>query len=100
MKCSCKFKNKTFWIQLTYTQHSFITEMISTRLYLGIATLGVLVAPIISFPQDIKFGDSPTTFGDSNDDNVKPKINGRYKEIKIVLIWSGNIDVRENRYSW
>jgi len=50
--------------------------MISTRLYLGIATLGVLVAPIISFPQDIKFGDSPTTFGDSNDDNVKPKING------------------------
>ena len=63
--------------------------MISTRLYLSIATLGVLIAPIISFPQDIKFGDSRQIGfgGDSNDDeskDVKPKINGRFKEMEMI----------------
>ena len=53
--------------------------MMKTRTYLGIATLGVLIAPIISFPQDISFGDSRQIGfgGGDKDDNVKPKINGK-----------------------
>jgi len=52
--------------------------MITKRTYLRIATLGLLIAPIISFPQDISFGDSRQIGfgGNNNDDNVKPKING------------------------
>ena len=49
------------------------------RTYLGLATLSVLIAPIISFPQDISFGDSRQIGfgGGDKDDNVKPKINGK-----------------------
>ena len=64
--------------------------MIRIRTYLGIATLGVLVAPIISFPQDISFGDSRQIGfgGGDEDDNVKPKINGKSREnfINVLII--------------
>jgi len=55
--------------------------MSATRMYLRLAALGVLIAPIISFPQDIKFGDSRQigfggTSEDEKDDNIKPKLNG------------------------
>ena len=64
--------------------------MIKSRTYLGIATLGVLIAPIISFPQDISFGDSRQIGfgGGDKDDNVKPKINGKSRENSnnIVII--------------
>ena len=66
------------------------TDMIKSRTYLGIATLGVLIAPIISFPQDISFGDSRQIGfgGGDKDDNVKPKINGKSRENSnnIVII--------------
>jgi hypothetical protein len=55
--------------------------MSTTRMYLRLAALGVLIAPIISFPQDISFGDSRQigfggTNDDEKDDNIKPKLNG------------------------
>jgi hypothetical protein len=40
-----------------------------------------MIAPIISFPQDISFGDSRQigfggTNDDEKDDNIKPELNG------------------------
>ena len=62
--------------------------MSTTRMYLRLVALGVLIAPIVSFPQDISFGDSRQigfAGGDNNenDDNVKPKFNeGKFLNIK------------------
>ena len=62
--------------------------MIRMRTYLGIATLSVLIAPIISFPQDISFGDSRQIGfgGGDKDDNVRPKINGKSTQVSNNLL--------------
>ena len=49
--------------------------MRTARLYLGIAIAGVIIAPIISLPQDISFGGKRQVgFGEQNDDeNIQVK---------------------------